>query len=278
MTNKPTNTAGSIARASQAQAMAAKPRTPAQMMNAVVCNEATQKMLAGMLKEKAGAFTASVIDLYNSDKTLQPCDPGAVFAECLKAVSLDLPINRGLGFAYILPYRDHGGAPVPQFQLGYKGYVQLAMRTGAYRYINAGPVYEGELVSCDKLTGAVDLSGARTGDAVIGYFAYIETLNGFSKALYWTREKVIEHAARYSKSYKAGSAVWKDNFEEMAVKTVLRYLLSHWGVLSVEMQNAFTAESVAGADALLQGDGGPAVTVEADAVEVSSDGQPAEEA
>lgn len=241
------NTKGAITAATAAQAAAPARKTPAQLMNAILTSEATQNMLQRMCKENAGAITASILDLYNTDTYLQQCDPKQVFGECLKAVSLNLPINKQLGFAWIIPYKG-----VPQFQIGYKGLIQLAMRTGAYRYINAGPVYEGELQKTDKLTGAIDLNGPKISDKVIGYFAYIETLNGFSKTLYWTDEYARNHAARYSKSYKTGSAIWKDNYEEMQVKSVLRNLLNHWGVMSVDMQTAI-AQDIAGDTADFEG-------------------------
>ena len=95
----------------------------------------------------------------------------------------------------------------------------------------------------DKLSGSVDLGGDAESDTVIGYFAYMETLNGFQKCLYWSKEKLLRHAERYSDSYKSGNKIWKDNFEEMAVKTVLRYLLSHWGVMSTEMETALAADT-----------------------------------
>ena len=194
-------------------------------------------------------------------------------------MSLKLPINKQLGFAYIIPRRDHG-VWKPTFQLGYKGYIQLCMRTGAYRYINAGPVYEGELKRVDKLSGEVDLSGEPAGEnaPVIGYFAYMETLNGFRKCLYWSTDRLLQHVKRYSDSYKSGSKIWKDNFEEMAIKTVLRYLLSHWGVMSTEMEQAFQADNVEAADQMIAGDGAPdyipaqAEEVPAEA-EVSADAQ-----
>jgi recombination protein RecT len=122
-----------------------------------------------------------------------------------------------------------------------KGMIQLAMRTGAYRYINSDVVYEGEYVSENKLSGMVNLSGERASDTVIGYFAYIETLNGFQRCLYWTREKVISHAKRHSKSYP-NSAAWVNSFDEMAKKTVLRNLLSKYGVMSVEFQDALITD------------------------------------
>lgn len=246
-----TNTSGAIANAQNAMQSATARKTPAQMMNSILSAESTKKLLENSLKENAGAFAASILDLYSTDKLLQRCDPAKVFTECLKAVSLKLPINKQLGFAYIIPYGD-----VPTFIIGYKGLLQLAQRTGAYRYINCGTVYEGELAGVDKLTGEVDLSGERTGDEIIGYFAYIETVNGYSKALYWTKEQVTAHAMKFSKSYAKGNAIWKDSFHEMAQKTVLRNLLSKWGVMSVEMVNAVSADGdIAGtADAALAGD------------------------
>ncbi|HRR40105.1 MAG TPA: recombinase RecT [Syntrophales bacterium] len=239
----PTNTNGLIGQVAANKEIAGKKATPATLMNQVVNSSSVQEIIRKSLGDNAGAFTASVIDLYSTDTYLQKCDPGQVMRECLKAVSLKLPINKQLGFAYIIPYDN-----VPTFQIGYKGLVQLCMRTGAYRYINAGPVYEGELVKADKLSGSIDLSGEKTSDVVIGYFAYIETLNGFSKTLYWPMSKLIDHAKKYSKSYKAGNKIWKDNFDEMATKTVLRNLLSHWGVMSVEMETAFNADNADIAD------------------------------
>ncbi|MDE7281713.1 MAG: recombinase RecT [Ruminiclostridium sp.] len=218
-----------------------KPKSPANIMRELVDNENTKKLFAGVLKENAGAFTASLIDLYNTDTYLQACDPRAVLGEALKAASLKLPINKQLGFAYIVPYKSKG-VTVPQFQIGYRGLIQLAMRTGAYKYINAGEVYEGEFKRSDKLTGEIDLSGEATSEKIIGYFAYIETTNGFKKAMYWSKDKITAHAKRYSKSYNSSSSAWSTNFDEMATKTVLRNLLSHYGYMSVEMATAFEAE------------------------------------
>ena len=103
--------------------------------------------------------------------------------------------------------------------------IQLCMRTGAYKYINAGCVYEGEFKSENKLTGEIDISGEKVSDKIVGYFAYIETINGFKKAMYWTREKIEAHAAKFSKSYKSANSVWKSDFDAMAIKTVLRILI-----------------------------------------------------
>ena len=244
------NTENTFNAIANATAQKVEKKSPTTMMNSVINAESTQKMLSGMLGEKKGAFVASVLDLYGSDGYLQKCPAGEVFKECLKAVSLDLPISKQLGFAYVIPYKGH-----PQFQIGYKGMIQLAMRTGAYKHINAGVVYDGELKSADKLTGEVDINGEKISEEIVGFFAYIETINGFSKAEYWSREKVIDHAAKYSKSYQQGSAIWRDNFNEMAIKTVLRNLLSHWGVMSVQMtmQTAFSDDRAELADKALSG-------------------------
>lgn len=263
--NATVNTANAITKAAAKTSAAPATRTPAQMMNSILDSEATKKLLQNTLKENAGSFAASILDLYNTDTYLQKCDPRQVFGECLKAASLKLPINKQLGFAYVVPYKG-----VPQFQLGYKGLIQLAMRTGSYKYINAGPVYDGEFKGENKMTGEIDLTGERNNDDVIGYFAYIETVNGFSKALYWTKKEVVSHAAKFSQSYKSGSAIWKDFFDEMAQKTVLRNLLSKWGIMSVEMVTAVTEDRADLADKAIQGDVTPATYVyEAEAIEAT---------
>lgn len=241
-----TNTKGAIAAAAKNKAPE-EAKSPSNLMRNILDNANTKRLLQDSLKENAGAFSASVLDLYNSDTYLQKCDPRQVFGECLKAVSLKLPISKQLGFAYVIPYKKNG-IDVPQFQLGYKGMIQLCMRTGEYKYINADVVYEGEYRGADRLTGHVDLNGERISDTIIGYFAYIETLNGFKKAVYWSKEKVIDHAKKFSKSYNSQNSVWKSNFDAMAIKTVLRNLLSKYGVMSVEMANAFQAEEPTHAD------------------------------
>jgi recombination protein RecT len=227
---------GAIAKASE---------KPIDRLKSILYAQSVQEQFKNVLAENAGAFVASIIDLYNTDKYLQACDPKAVVMEALKAASLKLPINKQLGFAWIVPYKDgKTGRYIPTFQLGYKGYIQLCMRTGAYRYINADVVYEGELVRQDKLTGEIELDPSkRTSDKKIGYFAFIETLNGFRKSLYMTVDEVIKHAQRYSKSYGNSQSAWATDFDSMALKTVLRLLLSKYGIMSVEMQKAYIEDS-----------------------------------
>lgn len=241
-----------------AVAKTAKPaaRTPANLMRETLSLASTQQLMAEVLHDNRESFVASLIDLYSSDTFLQKCNPGAVLRESLKAVSLKLPINKALGFAWIIPYNDSkSGQTLPQMQIGYRGYIQLAMRTGAYRTMNMDNVYEGEVKVVNRLTGEIDLSGERVSDKVVGYFAYIETVNGFSKTLYWTTEKVIAHAKKFSKSYNSGAAIWKQNFDEMAQKTVMRNLISKWGVMSVDLQRAIDLDNADLADKAITGDG-----------------------
>ena len=233
---------------------------PIDRLKGILNAESVQQQFKAVLAENAGAFVASIIDLYNTDRTLQMCDPKNVVMEALKAASLKLPINKQLGFAWIVPYRDgKTGQYIPTFQLGYKGYIQLCMRTGAYKYINADVVYEGELVKHDKLTGEIEIDPEqRKSDKKIGYFAFIETLNGFRKTLYMSIDEITKHAQQYSKSYSSKNSVWATDFDSMALKTCLRLLLSKYGIMSVEMQRAYiedSSDTVYLADEAIEADG-----------------------
>lgn len=220
------------------------PQKPAQRLKEVIYKPSVQEQFKNAMGDNAGLFTASLIDAYSNDTNLQKCEPSAVVMEALKAATLKLPINRDLGFAYVVPYKNK-----PQMQIGYKGYIQLAMRTGQYRHINADKVFEGELKGHDKITGKIDLSGEKQSDNVIGYFAYIETVQGFQKISYWTKSEVVEHAKKYSQSYNSSSSAWKTNFDAMAKKTVLKHLLSKYGTMSVELAHAIQNDEQDKADA-----------------------------
>ena len=230
------------------------------------------KQLSGALADNKGVFISSLVELYTGDRSLQSCNPKLVALEAVKAASLNLPINKALGFAYIVVYNINSKVrnpetgkdewiktPTPTFVLGYKGFIQLASRTGQYRTINATPVYEGELKKCDRLTGAIDISGTKTSDRVIGYAGYIEYLNGFSKAEYISVEDMAKHALRYSPSIPKATKIetlvelankepeakkvgWLGNFNDMAVKTLIRRLISKYGYMSIQMQKALTIE------------------------------------
>ena len=231
--------------------------TPVDRLKSVLNAQSVQDQFKNALKEGAALFTTSIIDLYNTDSNLQKCQPQEVVIECLKAATLKLPINKNLGFAYVIPYDKSiklpnggwGKETHPQFQLGYRGYIQLAMRAGCYKYINSGIIYEGMTVDEDILTGAISIKGSPQSEEVIGYFAYMEMSNGFKKPLYWSKERVLNHAKKYSKSWIAKEkkfnekSAWATNFDEMSLKTLIRYLLSHYGIMSVEMIGAFTSDN-----------------------------------
>lgn len=209
-------------------------------LKGVLANETMKRNFENILKENAGAFMASIIELYQSDNYLQKCDPNKVVLEALKAATLKLPINKALGFAYIIPY-----GTTPTFQLGYRGIIQLAQRSGQYRYINAGEVYEGEVVDYNRITGMLEISGEATSENVTGYFAYFQLNNGFEKAVYWGKEKVIAHAKKFSQAYKSGKkdSPWFTNFDAMAIKTVLKAIISKYGPMSVEFADAIAHDT-----------------------------------
>lgn len=232
-----------------------------------------QQQFENALRDHKDAFVASIIDLYNSDNGLQECDPTALILEALKAATLKLPINKALGFAYIVKFNNSVKqadgtwlkVPTPTFIPGYKGYIQLAMRTGQYETINADVVYEGELGKIDKLTGKIEFDGEKKSDKIIGYFAHFELLNGYKKTLYVELDDIAKFAKRYSPSIKGDSKVtveslkklagkdptgigWTGNFDSMALKTVLRNLLAKFGYLSVEMQNVIADDIKADAE------------------------------
>lgn len=250
-------------------AVAAAPKK-VDVLKSMLSAPSVVEQFQNALAKNAPTFIASVIDLYNGDNKLQLCEPKQVVMEALKAAVLHLPINKSLGFAYIIPFqnskKDDKGNWIkvyePVFQMGYKGFIQLAMRTGQYRTINADVVYEGELRKANKLTGEIAFDGEKKSDKVIGYFCYFELLNGFSKTLYMTVEQMAEHAKRYSKGLKKETTVesllnlsnlpvapdsktvgWMGNFHGMAVKTVIRNLLGKYGYLSVEMQQAIVNDA-----------------------------------
>lgn len=190
---------------------------------------AFKKKFEEMLGKKAAGFISSIIAVTNSSNYLMKADPATVIGAAAQAAMLDLPINQSLGFAYIVPYK--GAA---QFQLGYKGYIQLAQRSGQYADIGAKTVYEGELEYENRLLDKFRF-GERTSDKVIGYLAYFRLTNGFEKMLYMTIDEAQAHAKKYSQNYNGGTDKWGiADFNVMAEKTVLKRLLSKYGPLSIE--------------------------------------------
>lgn len=224
-----------------------KAQTQTPSLKTMVSSESVKKRFNEILGKKSAAFVSSLISVSNNNELLSKADPTTVITAGVMAATLDLPINQNLGFAYIVPfYNSKKKINEAQFQMGYKGYIQLAMRTGQYKTINASEIYEGEIKHHNKLTGEFEL-GERTGDNVVGYIAYFKLINGFEKYLYMSKEDAEAHAIKYSQTYKRGFGLWKTDFDAMAIKTVLKRLLSKYGILSVEMQSMANAISVDGA-------------------------------
>lgn len=190
---------------------------------------AFKKKFEEMLGKKAAGFISSIIAVTNSSNYLMKADPATVIGAAAQAAMLDLPINQSLGFAYIVPYK--GAA---QFQLGYKGYIQLAQRTNKYVDMGSATVYEGELETKNRLLGQFEF-GERVSDKVIGYLAYFKLKNGFEKYLFMTIDEAQKHAQKYAQNYKGGTDKWGvADFNVMAEKTILKRLLSKFGPLSIE--------------------------------------------
>lgn len=205
-----------------------------------------KQRLNAMLGEKSAAFTTSVLSAIQANDMLKNADANTVYMAAMTAASLDLAVNPNLGQAYIIPYnirqKSGGFKQVAQFQMGYKGFIQLALRSGQFKNISAAPVYEGQIDSSDPLKGFTFDWSAKSSDKVIGYAAYFQLLNGFEKTLYLTKKDIEAHAGKYSKTFKNKGSIWQQDFDSMAQKTVLKLLLSKYAPLSIEMQQAVIAD------------------------------------
>ncbi len=250
--------------------------TPAQQsiinFNNKMNGSYVQTQLKNVLGKNASTFATSLIEVFSNDNQLQSCEPNKVIQEAIKAATLKLPLNKQLGYAYIVVFNNWDKVkrckvPTPTLTIGYRGYIQMAMRTGQYRNINADVVYEGELLGKDKLSGEIDLSGDKTSEKIEGFFAHFETINGFRKTLYMSLSEMAAYALKFSPSFKrkatadnplptvddlcdiankqaiegsTGKVGWEGDFLSMGTKTVLRRLLSKYGYLSIEMMNAIS--------------------------------------
>lgn len=201
-----------------------------------------QQRIKSLLDKRAGQFTTSLMSALNSNQLLQECTPETVLSAAITAASLDLPINANLGFAYLIPYKNKKGIYEAQFQMGYKGFIQLAQRSGQYKTISATPVHDGQLVSEDPLLGNTYDWKTKKSDKVVGYVAMFQLLNGFQKDLYMPLDEMKAHGKRYSQSYRKGYGLWEDELDTMAIKTVLKLLLSKFGPMSVDMQEALVKD------------------------------------
>lgn len=218
------------------QAVQSAPKAGVALLDAMFKQDSVQARFQRMLGKKSAGFISSVLTVVSQNKLLQNVDMRTVLSAASIAASLDLPILPSLGRAWIVPYKG-----VAQFQIGYLGYVELAQRSGLYKSINVNTVYEGEVVKWNKFTEEMTY-GEQESDVAIGYCASFELLNGFRKVVYWTKDAVIKHAKRFSKSYNSSSSPWQSDFDAMAMKTVLAYTLRHWGPMSIEMQKAMAED------------------------------------
>lgn len=229
--------------------------TGLQVFNRTITNPQTQKYLQDVLGERKGSFVNNLTALVANNANLQDCQPLTVMFAALKATALNLPLESSLGMAYCIPYRDNrNGVTVAQFQLGYKGFKQLALRSGQFSVIpNATDVREGELVSRDRLTGEcvfmfIDDDEKRSKAKVIGFASYFRLLNGAESTYYMSVAEIEKHALRYSQTYRSKSdsvrqsSKWTTDFNDMALKTVIKLNLSKNAPLSVEMQDAIRAD------------------------------------
>lgn len=211
----------------------------------LLSTENVRKRFNEILGERGPAFASSILSLYNSNQQLRDCDPQSIVAAAAVAATLDLPINQSLGRAFIVPYGKQA-----QFQLGAKGFIELALRTGKYKTIHATEVYKDEIARWDPLTGefsATDPSGHKMRinskpEDLAGYMAFFRMTNGFEKYFYLTIEQLTAHGKKYSKSYDHPNALWKQNPHVMRMKTVIKLLLSKYGMLSIQMEKAIETD------------------------------------
>lgn len=212
---------------------------PIAPLSIQIGKKSVQDRFDKMLGKKAPGFLSSLLSLVNNNKLLQKADSASILAAAATAASLDLPINPSLGKAWIVPYGDKA-----QFQLGYRGAIELAMRSGQMKSIVMTEVYEGEVESWNRFTEHLEF-GERKSDVIIGYYARFETISGFVKATYWTKDEVINHGKRFSKSFNFKASPWQTDFDAMAKKTVLLSIIKTYAPMSIEMQTAIDSDGKA---------------------------------
>ena len=227
---------------------------------------AVQTMLEQTLGDpkRVQGFVTSVITNVTNNPALRKCEPDSILSAALLGETLNLPPSPQLSYFYMVPFKDNKASKErgydvhnAQFQLGYRGYIQLAMRTGQYKKLVVSEVKDGELLEINPFTETIELSALpareRVGAKTIGYYAMFELLNGFTKQLYWSKEEMEAHAEEYSASYKYdrnNSSFWSKDFDAMAKKTMLRQLISKWGIMSTELKIAFESDM-----GVIKGDG-----------------------
>lgn len=233
-----------------------------QQVKSMISNDKVKKKFADVLGQKAPQFLASITNVVSGSAQLKKCDANSIMAAAFVAATYDLPIDSNLGFAAIVPYNNNKFNPQTntwekhmeaQFQIMYKGFIQLAIRSGYYKRMNYAVVYKDELKRYNPITGEIEfvddfsqctLRDEGGEDGVAGYYARFELVTGYVQELYMTKQMVDNHAKKYSTAYRYDlekgkkSSRWTTDFEAMALKTVIKMLLSKWGILSVDMQRA----------------------------------------
>lgn len=225
-----------------------------KQFNAFITNERTQSYIATVLKDRAGSFMNNMVAIVANSAKLQECEPGTLLYAGMKSTALNLPLDPSLGMAYVIPFKNNkAGIIEAQFQIGTKGFKQLALRSGQFQCINVTDVREGEIKRRNRLSGEIEFKfeeedEKRSQLKVVGYVSYFRLLNGFESTLYMTVEELEEHGLRYSQTYKSSNSYVKNNskwctdFSSMCEKTVLKLNLSRNAPLSVEMQDAVIAD------------------------------------
>lgn len=233
------------------------------MMNEMLDSEGYKKRFQELLGNRTPQFLSAVVSLVNSDTKLQQAfseSPMTIIQSALKAATFDLPIDPNLGYAYIVPFNNKKSDGISRmeatFIMGYKGMNQLALRAGVYKKINVIDVREGELQQYNRLTEEIELEfiedeDERSARPIIGWCGYYKLMNGMEKTIYMTKTQIEQHEKRYRKGKYMGKG-WRDNFDDMALKTVFRRLIGKWGVMSIDYQKA-SPSLIASAEAVAKG-------------------------
>lgn len=219
-------------------------------ISAYLGSEMVKKQIENVVGNKGSQrFVTAVVSAVSNNPALAECSNSSIVSGALLGEALNLSPSPQLGHYYLVPFNDKVKGRTAQFQLGYKGYLQLAIRSGAYKKLNVLPVKEGELIRFDPLEEDIEVrliedELEREAAPTIGYYAMFEYTNGFRKAIYWSRQKMESHARKYSKGYAAGKGYtfWEKDFDSMACKTMLRQLISKWGIMSIDMVSAMNAD------------------------------------
>ena len=204
-----------------------------------ITSKEMQEYLSKTLNSKKDIFTTNLISVVSNNKNLQTCKFETLLFGAMRATTFNFPLDSNLGFAYLIPYGNEA-----QLQIGYKGYIQLAIRTGRYNTINVSDIREGELIHRNLLTGKMEFAEIenREKKPIIGYVSYFELHDGYNKCLYMSVEELQKYGERYSKTYKNSQSIWRTDPDSMSKKTVLKRLLKNFGVLSIEMREAIEAD------------------------------------